>query len=94
MTTDMNQVQELPNDGAGVAYCLDMCGNVLVTPHELVGGICLQCLTGVHFCDWTTSIWEMEPTAAFEDEDGIDEDEKLCILINEGLASIWPSPVF
>lgn len=90
MTTDMNQVQELH----GVAYCLDMCGNVLVTPHELGGGICLQCLTGVHFCDWTTSIWEMEPTAAFEDEDGIDEDEKLCILINEGLASIWPSPVF
>lgn len=90
MTTDMNQVQELH----GVAYCLDMCGNVLSTPHELEGGICMQCLTGVTFCDYTTSIWETETTAPWEDEDGIDENEKLCILINEGLASIWPSPVF
>jgi hypothetical protein len=84
MTTDMNQV----------SYCLDRCGNVLVTPHELVGGICLQCLNGVTLSDANTELWETETTAAWEDEDGIDEDEKLCILINEGLASIWPSPVF
>lgn len=41
-----------------------------------------------------TQLWETETTAPWEDDDGIDEDEKLCMLINTGLASIWPSPVF
>ena len=25
-------------------YCLDRCGNILVEPKEIVGGICNQCL--------------------------------------------------
>lgn len=25
-------------------YCLDYCGNELVTTREIIGGICLQCL--------------------------------------------------
>lgn len=90
MTLDMNQV----NNEQGVAYCLDRCGNVLSTAHELEGGICMQCLNGVTFSDWGTSIWETETTAPWEDDDGIDENEKLCILLNEGLVSIWPSPNF
>jgi hypothetical protein len=32
------------HDELGRPYCLDQCGNVLVTSHEINGGICLQCL--------------------------------------------------
>ena len=76
--------------------CLDMCGRVLLTRHEVGGGICWHCLSAgdAYFSEGEVALWETETTAAWEDDDGIDEDEKLMMLINGGLASIWPSPVF
>lgn len=92
MTLDMNQV----NNEQGVAYCLDRCGNLLFTDHERGGGICWHCLSAgdASFSEREVALWETETTAPWEDEDGIDESEKLCMLINGGLANIWPSPVF
>lgn len=91
MTTDMNQAYE-PD------LCLDMCGRVLLTQHEQGGGICWHCLSAGHasFSPTEVEIWHMQDTtsAPWEDDDGYDMDEVLCMLINRGLASIWPSPNF
>lgn len=87
---------ERDDDNHGNGYCLDRCGRALHTRHEVVGGICWHCLSedSASFSEGEIDLWETETTAPYEDDDGIDEDEKLCMLINRGLASIWPSPQF